>query len=185
MKKCSVILLLLLISCATPGGPPAAAKTPDPLLDLELSLRRLPTLHMRYYVETTGAVVMLARGSVSWDENHVRIDVSGTLAGVPKGTRYDRPYDRKRDLAESWVRVGLAHNLYRVMNDQEIEMLNARGENVKIEKGHYTFDVVVDGKDIGDAELWLDAGGLPLRREQTMQFPKGEMKIVERYLLLP
>lgn len=140
---------------------------------------------MRYTVETTGAVTMTARGSVSWDENHVRIDASAVLNGVKKGTRYDRPYDRKRDLAESWVRVGLAHNLYRVINNQEIEVLNARGENVKIEKGRYTFDVVVDGKDIGDAELWLDAAGLPIKREQTMQFPQGEMKITERYLWLP
>ena len=180
MKKRALALLFLLVSCATTGDSPMPSK-PDPLMDLELYLRRLPTLQVRYYVETTGALAMLARGSMSWDENHVRIDASATVAGVKKGTRYDRPYDRKRDIAESWVRVGLAHNLYRVMNNQEIEVLNARTENVKVENGHYTFDVVVDGKDIGDAELWLDAGGLPLRREQTMVFPQGEMKITERY----
>jgi hypothetical protein len=183
MKR-SLVFLFLLCSCATSGTTPGGVKTPDPLLDLELYLRRLPTVQMRYTVETTGAREMTVRGSVSWDENHVRIDASALLDGEKRSNRYDRPYDRKRDVAESWVRVGLAHNLYRILNNQEVEVLNARAENVKIEKGHYTFDVVVDGKDIGDAELWLDASGLPIKREQTMQFPQGEMKIVERYLWL-
>lgn len=183
MKR-ALVSLLLLCSCATSDLTPRAATTPDPLLDLEVYLRRLPAMQMRYTVETTGAKEMTVRGSVSWDENHVRIDASALLDGEKRSNRYDRPYDRKRDVAESWVRVGLAHNLYRILNNQEIEVLNAHGANVKIEKGHYTFDVIVDGKHLGDAQLWLDAGGLPIKREQTMRFPQGEMKITERYLWL-
>ena len=123
--------------------------------------------------------------STEWDADHVRIDVSGSLAGEQRSTRYDRPYDRRREIVESWVRIGLAHNLLRIMNGKETETIDAQTANVKFDKGRYEFDVVVDGKRIGSAELWVDAAGLPLRRNQTVRFPQGEMKVTERYLWLP
>ena len=44
------------------------------------------------------------------------------------------------------------------------------------------FGILVDGQDSGTATLWLDAEtGMPARREQTVQFPDGEMKVVEIY----
>lgn len=182
MKHAALLLsMFLALSCGT-----ANQRTADPILDLEMSLRRVTTLHMRYYVETTGAVQMLARGSMEWDGQHVRIDVSGSVGKEQKGTRYDRPYDRRRDIVESWIRIGLAHNLLRIMNGKETETIDAQPTHVKVDKGgHYTFDVVVEGKRIGAAELWVDASGLPLRREQTVRFPQGEMKVTERYLWLP
>jgi hypothetical protein len=184
MKRIALLILLVAVSCASSGHSPNA-RTPDPLLDLETSLRRVSTLHMRYYVETSGAIQMLGKGSVEWDENHVRIDVSGSIAGKPLSTRYDRPYDRKKDIAESWIRIGLAHNLFRIMNGKEAEGVDAQATNVKVDKGHYTFDMIVEGKRVGTAELWTDASGLPLHREQTVRFPQGEMKVTERYLWLP
>lgn len=180
MKR-AALLMLLTISCATVDVP----KTPDPLIDLELYLRRLPTLDVRYDVETTGAVQMKARGTMVWDTRHVRIDVTGSVGGEAKGTRYDRPYDRKRDIAESWVRIGLAHNLFRIMSGRETESIDAQPANVKFEKGRYTFDVIVEGKRVGSAKLWVDAAGLPLRRTQTVRFPQGEMQVTERYQWLP
>ena len=180
MKR-AALLVLLTLSCATANQP----RTPDPLLDLELYLRRIPSLHMRYYVEATGAVEMLGRGSMEWDSTHVRIDVSGSVAGQQRSTRYDRPYDRRRDIVESWVRIGLGHNLLRIMNGKDAETIDAQTTNIRIEKGHYTFDVVVEGKRVGSAELWVDAAGLPLRRMQTVRLPQGEMKVTERYLWLP
>ncbi|NVB39251.1 hypothetical protein G6O69_15515 [Pseudenhygromyxa sp. WMMC2535] len=42
------------------------------------------------------------------------------------------------------------------------------------------FGVAVDGQYVGNATLWLH-DGLPLERRQTVQFPEGQMKVVERY----
>jgi len=182
MKRIA-LLMFVFVACATTPPKPSA---PDPTPDLEAKLRAIPTLHLRYYVETTGAIVMLARGSMEWDAEHLRIDVSGSLAGERKSTRYERPADRRRDVIETWIRVGLAHNFYRLLSDQETETLDAHAANVKaVEKDHYAFDLIVGGKSIGSADLWLDANGLPLRREQTMRVGKGEVKVTERYLWLP
>lgn len=44
------------------------------------------------------------------------------------------------------------------------------------------FAVVVSGSRVGRATLLLDSRtGLPLRREQTVQFPGGEMRVIEEY----
>jgi hypothetical protein len=179
MKRAALLpLLFLAVSCGTLNQPRSA----DPIGDLEMLLRRTPELRMRYDVETTGAVSMDASGTLEWDTRHVRIDVSGTVGGEKKGTRYDRPYDRRRDIVESWVRIGLAHNLFRILSGRETETIDAHAANVQVDKGgHYTFDVIVDGKRIGNAELWVDTGGLPVRRTQTVRFPQGEMKVTERY----
>lgn len=181
MKNAALLLVLSTLACSTANQPRKA----DPLLDMEQYLRRTVPLHLRYYVETSGAVQMLARGSMEWDADHVRIDVSGSLAGEQKAMRYDRPHDRRRDIVESWVRIGLGHNLFRIMNGREAETIDAQTVNVKFENGRYAFDIVVEGKRVGSAELWVDAAGLPLRRSQTVRFPQGEMKVTERYLWLP
>jgi hypothetical protein len=81
--------------------------------------------------------------------------------------------------------MGLGHNLFRIMTGEEVEAVNATSGNIRVDKDHYTFDVLVDGKDVADADLWVDAKGLPLRREQTVRFDEGTMKVTERYLWLP
>ena len=44
------------------------------------------------------------------------------------------------------------------------------------------FDLLVDKQFAASARLWLDPdSGLPRRREQTVAFPEGEMKVVEIY----
>ena len=44
------------------------------------------------------------------------------------------------------------------------------------------FGLVVAGQPSGTASLWIDAASrLPLRREQTVQFETGEMKVIEVY----
>jgi hypothetical protein len=44
------------------------------------------------------------------------------------------------------------------------------------------FRILVAGQESGDAALWLDGAGLPLRREQTVRFPQGEMRVREEYV---
>jgi hypothetical protein len=200
MKR-SLVFLLFLVACATTPvtpvtpavAPPVATATPtepatpttdDPLAVVEQKLRDLPWVQVRYYVETSGTMKMLARGSLSWDASKVRVDASGSLAGEQKSIRYERPIERRNDVIQSWVRIGLGHNLFRIMSGNEVEGVDATPANLKGDGAHYTFDVVIGGAKMGVAELWLDANGLPLRREQTVNFPDGDMKVTERYLWL-
>ena len=43
------------------------------------------------------------------------------------------------------------------------------------------FSIMVDGAPAGTASLELDRDGLPVLRRQTVQFPGGEMTVLERY----
>jgi hypothetical protein len=46
----------------------------------------------------------------------------------------------------------------------------------------FSFTVVVSGVPSAFAELWVDAtSGLPIRRVQVMNFPEGEMRVLEQY----
>jgi hypothetical protein len=44
-----------------------------------------------------------------------------------------------------------------------------------------TFALTVDGEPSGTATLEIDRNGYPAVRRQTVEFPTGEMKVVERY----
>jgi hypothetical protein len=43
------------------------------------------------------------------------------------------------------------------------------------------FRILVAGQDADDAELWLDEAGFPLRRDQTVRFPQGDMRVREEF----
>jgi hypothetical protein len=43
------------------------------------------------------------------------------------------------------------------------------------------FQIEVEGQHVGHATLWLRADDLPLERQQTVEFPEGQMRVVERY----
>jgi hypothetical protein len=43
------------------------------------------------------------------------------------------------------------------------------------------FQLEIEGQHVADATLWLRADELPLERRQTVEFPEGQMKVVERY----
>ena len=45
------------------------------------------------------------------------------------------------------------------------------------------FQLTVAGRPSGEAELWIDTkSGLPVRRNQTVRFDSGDMRVVETYL---
>ncbi|KIG17209.1 hypothetical protein DB30_03522 [Enhygromyxa salina] len=43
------------------------------------------------------------------------------------------------------------------------------------------FGIEVEGQPVGRATLWLRANGLPIERQQSVEFPSGSMAVVERY----
>ncbi|HKY61155.1 MAG TPA: hypothetical protein VJP59_09100 [Gemmatimonadota bacterium] len=48
------------------------------------------------------------------------------------------------------------------------------------------FSILVNGERSGEASLWMDRqSGLPVRREQNVDFPTGVMRVVEEYGFLP
>ncbi len=50
--------------------------------------------------------------------------------------------------------------------------------------GGLAFALLVDGQPSGEATLWLDADGFPLRREQVVPFGDTTMRVEERYEVL-
>ena len=96
------------------------------------------------------------------------------------------------------VRMGLLHNLARLSTGQGPDhagggveqwvALDSYRPTTFAQDGElegtfsFGFDIQVDGQPAGSARLWLDpVSGLPRRREQTVRFPQGEMKVVEDY----
>lgn len=43
------------------------------------------------------------------------------------------------------------------------------------------FEIEIEGQQVGAASLWLDTRELPRERRQTVTFPEGEMRVIERY----
>lgn len=95
------------------------------------------------------------------------------------------------------TRMGILHNLARLTAGQPpdhmdggvqdwVQVVDVEKSMVEGEMGRsqarYDFALVVAGQRSGTARLWVDLStGLPLRREQTVQFDTGEMRVVEIY----
>ena len=95
------------------------------------------------------------------------------------------------------TRMGLLHNLAVLSTGAPPDRIDGTvkrwvrpgdiraGENVEEDGrrlGSYTFTVIVADQPSGEATLWYDADtGLPVRREQVVQFDAGEMRVNERY----
>lgn len=43
------------------------------------------------------------------------------------------------------------------------------------------FQITVEDQLVGHATLWLDGRGIPLERQQVVNFPDGQMRVTERY----
>lgn len=98
-----------------------------------------------------------------------RMGLLHNLARLSAGS----PPDHAEGGVSEWVRVG------EVKGDDAPGLLDAG----LVELG---FPIFVSGKRSAEATLWMDlASGLPLRREQVVRFPNGEMRVVEEYEPLP
>jgi hypothetical protein len=92
------------------------------------------------------------------------------------------------------ARMGLLHNLARLVAAMPPDRAAGgvtdwvRAEDIgwvsPVERSAgpgFRFRILVAGQDAGDAELWLDEAGLPLRRDQTVRFPQGDMRVREDF----
>ncbi len=111
--------------------------------------------------------------------------------------RIDAPQALNEGILVGLTRMGILHNLAKLVGESPpvgtdgtvrewVTLSNLEyGEterlgNLKTDSMH--FDVTVAGEPAGKGTLWMHpTSGMPVKREQTVIFPEGEMKVVETY----
>lgn len=94
------------------------------------------------------------------------------------------------------TRMGILHNLARLTGGRapdhaegnvqewvvprEVTWVDATAEAPDSRSG-LRFAIEVAGNRTAEATLWLGSDGLPVRRDQTVRFPGGEMNVIEEY----
>jgi hypothetical protein len=189
MKKIVIALFALAAaSCGTAAVSPEAA-----FARLESRLLAGQS-DIEFETGSTGAVETTVTGSLYVGKSDVRFDAVGTVMDERTSVVYTttddrRPADVKRAVVIGWTRMGLLHNLVRLLGQQDIdrgaggvtEWVGVRNIAWNEPERMFTFDISVEGRDVARARLWLDSKGRPLRREQTVSFPGGSMQVEERY----
>lgn len=175
---------------------------------MEERLERAPW-QVRFELSAEGAVVASLAGSLSMAEE-VELRATGSFGGAAQDLRLwtegdrlrggpreaptldvPRPAELEPALVIGMARMGLMHDVAMLVGGQppdhasggvrewlqtiEHERVDANGET------GIRFVLVVAGERAARGTLWLDARGLPVRRELTVEFPDGEMRVVERY----
>lgn len=188
----------------TPAGDAAAA-----FARLETRLVDASAVRLAFDVVSEGAVESALRGTLAIDgDGRVQLLASGTFGGQPvelrvssdgrtytygnaNGSRTeDAPPHLEEALLVGLTRMGVLHNLAMLTagsppdraNGEIREWVRARdvGWNGDAPPA-VEFAIEVSGTRVGNATLALDPRGGPLLRHQTVQFPEGEMRVVERY----
>ena len=101
-----------------------------------------------------------------------------------------RPPHLREALLVGLTRMGILHNLARLTSASApdhaeggvrdwvtVDSFSAGTNDADV----LSFDLTVAGQPAGSASLTVDSRGRPLVRRQTVQFPSGEMRVVERY----
>jgi hypothetical protein len=107
-----------------------------------------------------------------------------------------RPSELVEAMVLSFTRQGLLHNLALAVGglppsladggfDEWLRVVSPQLGPTEVfgsdEARPLEFQLEVQGQHVGHATLWLRADDLPLERRQTVEFPEGQMKVVERY----
>ena len=193
----------ILLGCSTTPPSPAELFT-----QIEDRLLNAETVSFKTHITAEGAVQATFDATY---QGHGELDGKGSFAGrnVEVALRGDaqqivRSVNDQRveaaapsALGEGMIvgltRMGLLHNLAMLQGGQapdridggvrewvrvsEHELGPAKGEALPVR-----FVIHVDGTRVATATLWIDSTtNLPLRREQVVQFPGGEMRVMEEY----
>lgn len=194
----------------SPSPAEAPRDAPGTVFDrLEAALSR-PPLRLGFALQAEGAVVASLAGSLVIDdevdlrvkgqlggaEHDLRLWTQGDhlLAGSPSAPGLDvpRPPALASALVVGLTRMGLLHNVAMLIAgrapdgaDGSVTAWVQTVEHARVEPpgdgDALRFVIVVSGQRVGEATLWLDRDGRPVRREQTVEFPDGQMRVVERY----
>lgn len=147
---------------------------------------------------TPDAAIVAFEGTLGGEEAAPTLQAGRVAIGGNGEQRFEieRPVHLNQSLLIGLTRMGLLHNLavlaggnpperadgtikaWVVIEDLTLESSELDGRPVDILR----FELTVDGRTGGIAALYLDGeSGLPVRREQTVAFPEGDMRVVERY----
>lgn len=194
----------LLSACGGPAAPPTDPD--DPLAALEAGLLSGPH-GVDLAITAEGAVDAELRGALAWDEDALRLDLSGTFAGDEvspwllhdgDGTRGGRAvgaadFERaampalREAMVLGFSRMGALHNAARLVGGEPPDHAEGgvrdwvRAEDLVDGGRRLDYRLVVDGQPSGEASLFLNENGQPTRRELTVHFDDGDMRVVEQY----
>lgn len=174
---------------------------------VERRLLEAEAVSVAFHVTSEGAFVADLEGTLYTSADRSELAATGTFGGAPVDVRLEadgaqfrygsaaaptgapRPAALEEALLVGLMRMGVLHNLAMLTAGQGAD--HAEGgvqEWVRVDgftdaaSGHGVgFDITVAGTPSGSATLRLDERGLPREREQVVQFPGGEMRVLERY----
>jgi hypothetical protein len=132
-------------------------------------------------------------GSISGNsvDLELRADKHGLVMRNGLGSRrVSRPSGLDEALLIGFTRMGILHNLAQLteLNPPDhaeggvgewVVVSGVRSEQHQAVTNF--FDLLVAGQPVGSASLEIDMEGLPVMRSQSVQFPSGEMRVLERY----
>lgn len=155
-----------------------------------------------------GRALLEAQGTFAGQVGVARVECDGTTLRGSSGTaRLEVPCPNALGpaLVLGLVRMGVLHNVARAWSAKPPDRAEAAdGQATAMDAWVRTvahrrverpadapgatdgsdavgFDIEVDGQAVGDATLHLDGDGTPTLREQTVRFPGGDMRVLERY----
>jgi hypothetical protein len=143
---------------------------------------------------------LVADGSFAGDDAAIRLESdSRTMAGGNGDAAFQEaaPPALRQGLLVGLTRMGLLHNLAVLSAGSPPDRVDGSVTDwvrysdmtlgpeeslAGVTVRRFSFTVVVSGVPSASAELWVDAtSGLPIRRVQIMNFPEGEMRVLEQY----
>lgn len=205
------VSLVLLAACGARSPAPAPEPDPfadDPVAafgGLETDLARARRVEITATAQSSGVFSSEITGTLDVEREHVvAIEIDGTFGDAPIAAawRSDEPVDDAHSDVGSpvWAdavligvtRMGALHNFARLVAGADPDHGNGdvrtwvQVDQIAWKSGEpdtrtLTFAITVAGVPAGEAALILDGRGLPLRREQTVHFPEGDMIVVEHY----
>jgi hypothetical protein len=190
---------------------PAPPRNPgEAFADLETRLLDARSVRIRFDITAEGSNTASLRGLLEMSaDGKARVDARGSFAGeagelvftsdgrTMKGERGGKRFELPTGTALQetvllgLTRMGLLHNLATLWGGRPPDLADGgirewvvatdvTDASTDAAQG-FGFRLAVEGTPMGEATLVLDAAGWPTERTQTVHFPNGDMKVVERY----
>lgn len=176
---------------------------------LEKRLLQAQAIELSFQIAAEGAFEADLRGRLEISETkEVRLNATGEFGGEPvelllvtegdqlkfsNGTKTLtslQPAGLEEALLIGLTRMGILHNLARLTGpappdhaEGDVQEWVTVGSFAKdgADSAAISFDLTVAGEPSGSASLRIDSQGQPILRTQTVEFPTGEMRVLERY----
>jgi hypothetical protein len=199
-------LLLAVAACSAPATPERDPAPAAAFGALEDRLMAAETVRIDYHVTSEGAFDSDIKGRLEITPGGaIELTGNGAFGGQPvelfvrtsnDGYEFGNGSKRKSAPLPPRLREALVIGLTRMGILHNLAVLTAAAPPDRADGGvrewvtvdsfarhgaAVTFDVSVAGQRAASANLEIDADGRPVIRRQTVTFPSGEMKVVERY----